>query len=80
MEDIILSSSVKISNLFSGLRRETARFIKNQEGVTAIEYAVIAVAISAMLLAVFGNGDGTFVTAIKEKFDVLSKNIKGTIE
>lgn len=44
-------------------------FIKSQKGVTAIEYALIAVAISSMLFIVLGSGgeDG-LISKIKESF------------
>lgn len=53
--------------------------ISKEDGVTAIEYAVIAVAISAMLLAVFGSDESSFISVITEKFKTLSENIKGTV-
>ena len=61
-----------------GVSKLKEKFSK-EDGVTAIEYAVIAVAISAMLLVVFGSGKDSFVTAITEKFKTLSNNIKGTV-
>ncbi|MBS0910235.1 Flp family type IVb pilin [Tatumella sp. JGM118] len=54
--------------------------MRKENGVTAIEYAVIAVAVSAMLLTVFGSKDGSFVKAITDKFNELAKNINGTIQ
>lgn len=44
-------------------------FIKSQKGVTAIEYALIAVAISSMLFIVLGSGgeDG-LISKIKDSF------------
>lgn len=39
------------------------RFIRDERGVTAIEYAIIGVAISAILMAVFAN-DGTLGGAL----------------
>lgn len=44
-------------------------FLKSQRGVTAIEYALIAVAISSMLFLVLGSGgeDG-LISRIKDSF------------
>ncbi|MDO7253128.1 Flp family type IVb pilin [Helicobacter cappadocius] len=44
-------------------------FMQSQKGVTAIEYALIAVAISSMLFIVLGSGgeDG-LISKIKESF------------
>lgn len=44
------------------------RFKENQQGVTAIEYGLIAIAIAALIVAVFYNDDG-FITALKTKFN-----------
>ncbi|WP_267524199.1 Flp family type IVb pilin [Campylobacter sp. MG1] len=43
-------------------------FIKDTKGVTAIEYALIAVAISAMLFLVLGSGDDGLISKIKDSF------------
>ncbi|MBT0729833.1 Flp family type IVb pilin [Rosenbergiella nectarea subsp. apis] len=53
--------------------------LSKEDGVTAIEYAVIAVAISGLLLAVFGSGEKSFITEITKKFELLTSNIKGTV-
>ncbi len=57
----------------SGYRALNA--LKKEEGVTAIEYAVIAVAVSGMLLTLFGSKDATFLKAITDKFTLLGNNI-----
>ena len=79
MKNFMLSPSVKMYEGITCLRNKLVHFGKNQDGVTAIEYAVIAVAVSAMLLTVFGTGKDSFVTALTEKFSTLSDNIKGTV-
>ncbi|MBT0881542.1 MULTISPECIES: Flp family type IVb pilin [unclassified Campylobacter] len=43
-------------------------FIKDTKAVTAIEYALIAVAISAMLFLVLGSGDDGLISKIKDSF------------
>jgi pilus assembly protein Flp/PilA len=48
---------------------------KKQNGVTAIEYAIIGVAISAVVLAVF-NTDGTFKSALTDALSSISDNIE----
>lgn len=44
------------------------KFINDKRGVTAIEYALIAVAISAMLFVVLGSGDDGLINKVKESF------------
>ncbi|MGR5267053.1 Flp family type IVb pilin [Vibrio astriarenae] len=49
--------------------------LKNDErGVTAIEYAIIGVAISAIVLAVF-NGDSGLKTALKGAITTITDNV-----
>lgn len=43
-------------------------FFKDKGAVTAIEYALIAVAISAMLFLVLGSGDDGLISKIKDSF------------
>lgn len=50
-------------------------FMKDRQGVTAIEYAVIAVAISALLFGIFGTG-GAFSTAITGAFTKIANTLK----
>lgn len=50
-------------------------FMKDRQGVTAIEYAVIAVAISALLFGIFGT-TGTFGTAITGAFTKIANTLK----
>lgn len=44
-------------------------FLACKKGVTAIEYALIAVAISALLFIVLGSGDDGLVSKIKGSFN-----------
>ncbi|OBX11787.1 Flp family type IVb pilin [Gallibacterium genomosp. 3] len=47
------------------------RFKENQQGVTAIEYGLIAVAMAALVATVF-YGEGSFVETLKTKFSALT--------
>lgn len=49
-------------------------FKKDERGVTAIEYGLIAVAIALFIVALFYN-DGGFMKALKEKFTSLATTI-----
>lgn len=80
MKNIMMYGVVYSHNFISDGLNKFKQKLSQEDGVTAIEYAVIAVAISGLLLAVFGNGDKSFVTAITEKFDKLTENIKGTVK
>ncbi len=51
-------------------------FKKDERGVTAIEYGLIAVAIALFIVALFYN-DGGFMKALKDKFNTLASTITG---
>ena len=51
------------------------RFKENQQGVTAIEYGLIAVAVAILIVAVFYKPDG-FIQQLQEKFKVLTNTVK----
>ncbi|UKH18119.1 Flp family type IVb pilin [Actinobacillus pleuropneumoniae] len=52
------------------------RFKENQQGVTAIEYGLIAVAVAVLIVAVFYNENG-FIQKLQAKFGDLTKAIEG---
>ncbi|WP_427833639.1 Flp family type IVb pilin [Actinobacillus pleuropneumoniae] len=52
------------------------RFKENQQGVTAIEYGLIAVAIAILIVAVFYK-DGGFIQELQKKFTELTKTVAG---
>ncbi|WP_440210018.1 Flp family type IVb pilin [Actinobacillus pleuropneumoniae] len=50
------------------------RFKENQQGVTAIEYGLIAVAVAILIVAVFYK-DGGFIQELQKKFEALTQTI-----
>ncbi|WP_434355720.1 Flp family type IVb pilin [Parasalinivibrio latis] len=58
----------KIAGALSG-------YVRDNRGVTAIEYAIIAVAISAIVIAVF-NGDSGIQGALDSALGTISSNIQ----
>ena len=46
-------------NMFLNLYCKASSFIRSREAVTAIEYAVVAVAIGGVVTAVFTSGEGS---------------------
>ncbi len=51
-------------------------FNDNNEGVTAIEYGLIAVAVAALVVTVFYNKGG-FIDALRTKFSTLTTKVTG---
>ncbi|WP_102505009.1 Flp family type IVb pilin [Salinivibrio kushneri] len=66
-----------LTKLFVNTRLALESFAKDKRGVTAIEYAIIGVAISAIVLAVFqGQGDdGGLQGALEGAIDTITTNI-----
>ena len=48
-----------LSAVRAQVRSFANKFIKNERGVTAIEYAIVAAGVSAVLLVIFGNSEGS---------------------
>ena len=53
-------------------------FKENNEGVTAIEYGLIAVAVAALVVTVFYNKGG-FIDALKTKFASLTTKVNTAV-
>lgn len=56
------------------VRSGIQRFKQNESGVTAIEYGLIAICITAFIIYVFYD-DGGFIKAMAKKFTGLGKTI-----
>lgn len=69
---------MKINNLFLKVFINLKSFLDDKRGVTAIEYALIAVAISSMLFLVLGTGEGGLIAKIKEAFDSIKDGLSVT--
>lgn len=55
-------------------KSRAADFIRKQDGVTAIEYAIVAAGVAAVVLVVFEK-DGSFGKALSEVFSSLSSKL-----
>jgi pilus assembly protein Flp/PilA len=50
------------------------QFLRDESGVTAIEYGILAAAMAAAVGVIFGS-DGVFITALREKFQAIADDI-----
>lgn len=64
------------TRVYVSAQSELRAFAKNEQGVTAIEYAVIAVAMTTLVLAAFNSG--TFQGAIKGALEGVAGKINPT--
>ncbi|KJY74793.1 Flp family type IVb pilin [Vibrio nigripulchritudo] len=62
-----------LTKLFVNAQLALENFKKDERGVTAIEYAIIAVAITGLVFAVFKNG--TLGNALNDAFNGISTKL-----
>ncbi len=62
-------------NLSCKAYSKVACFFADKSGVTAIEYAVIGVAMATLLYNIFGS-DGTFNSALTSAFTTITNRLK----
>ena len=65
-----------ISKCYEYANCRLGTFKNNQDGVTAIEYALIAVAMATLLAAVLGNQDKGFLGALNDTFEAIAAAIQ----
>ena len=61
------------------VRNFASKFIKNERGVTAIEYAIVAAGISAVILVIFNKDSGPVKTMFEGVFGALKSKLTGII-
>ncbi|MEC6831720.1 Flp family type IVb pilin [Photobacterium toruni] len=63
----------------NAMRAFFAKFQKDQRGVTAIEYGLIAVAMAAVLTVAF-TGDNTIAGKLKQAYANISTGVSGVVD
>lgn len=64
-----------ITQLYVNAQARFEAFINDQRGVTAIEYALIGVAMASLLAYILGDQDSGFLGAIKDTFKAITDAI-----
>ena len=70
---------VHISAVRSLVRNFTSKFIKNELGVTAIEYAIVAAGISSVVIVIFNGTDGAVHNMFEDIFFELKAKLVNII-
>ncbi|NIH92210.1 pilus assembly protein Flp/PilA [Enterobacter asburiae] len=65
-----------LTKYYIAVENHIAGFMKNQRGVTAIEYALIGVGMATLLALIFGNQNSGFLGAINTAFQKIMKAIQ----
>ncbi|OCG12209.1 hypothetical protein A9G24_08780 [Gilliamella sp. App6-5] len=69
-----------LSAIRAQVRNFAGKFIKSEQGVTAIEYAIVAAGVSAVVLVIFGTEANSPVNAmLKDVFSKLQSKLTTTI-
>ena len=56
------------------------KFIKNERGVTAIEYAIVAAGVSAVILVIFNGTSGPVHDMLTDVFNSLQSKLTNIIQ
>lgn len=62
--------------MLTNIKSAVSRLKRNEKGVTAIEYGLIAVAVAVLVVAVFYSDSG-FIKKLQGKFDTLTTQVEG---
>jgi pilus assembly protein Flp/PilA len=68
-----------LSALRAQARNFAGRFVKNEKGVTAIEYAVVAAGVAAVVLVIFKKDSGPVYSMLYDVFTNLKNRLVSTI-
>lgn len=58
------------------MNKTLKNFLSNEDGITAIEYAIIGVAMSSALFYIFD--EGGFLESLEDAWGTMEKNIKNS--
>ena len=64
-----------LSAVRAQVRNFAGKFIKNERGVTAIEYAIVAAGVSAVLLVIFNKDNGPVKNMLHGVFTTLQSKL-----
>lgn len=56
------------------MKANIRQFLRDESGVTAIEYGILAAAMAAAVGVIFGS-DGAFISALRDKFQAIATDI-----
>lgn len=65
-----------LAQYYTAGRQHLKKIITDENGVTAIEYALIGVAMATLLAFILGDQDSGFLGTIREAFDNIAEAIK----
>ena len=68
-----------LSAVRAQVRNFAGKFIKNERGVTAIEYAIVAAGVSAVLLVIFNKDSGPVKNMMNGVFTALQSKLSGIL-
>ena len=74
MKGEIMKLTQSIFSAYNSAKNTVQNFLKREDGVTAIEYAIVAAGVAAVVVVLFQDG-GTFQQAMEGIFNRLSSQL-----
>lgn len=74
MKGEIMKLTQSIFSAYNSAKNSVQNFLKREDGVTAIEYAIVAAGVAAVVVVLFQDG-GTFQQAMEGIFNRLSSQL-----
>ncbi|NUF48511.1 Flp family type IVb pilin [Gilliamella sp. ESL0250] len=68
-----------LSAVHAQVRNALGKFVKSEQGVTAIEYAIVAAGVAAVVLAIFKGDSGPVHDMLQSVFSSLKNKLTSTI-
>lgn len=78
VQDLVLKGSISTYNKMESLKEKYKGFIRANDGVTAVEYAIVVAGVAAIVLAVFGN-KGPVKDMLDNTFTTLKTNVNNLV-
>lgn len=79
MKGEIMKLTQSVFSAYYSAKNSVQNFLKREDGVTAIEYAIVAAGVAAVVVFVFRDG-GAFSDALTGIFDRLSTQLDGLLQ
>lgn len=78
LQDYFLMGYIYCSNQMQSLMGKSKDYIRKNDGVTAVEYAIVVAGVAAIVLVIFGK-DGPVKGMLTDTFDGIQAEVKKLI-
>ncbi|EFB7478736.1 Flp family type IVb pilin [Salmonella enterica subsp. enterica serovar Newport] len=78
LQDYFLMGYISCSNQMQSLKGKCKYYIRKNDGVTAVEYAIVVAGVAAIVLFIFGSG-GPVKAMLNDTFTEIQSQVKKLI-